>query len=243
MATIGENDLSALLSENAGLRLIEPYIFSVLSDIEVANTYDTRFGNIYDWVACNPIYNRLIWGYSVAIFASIAHDALRSSKKGNVLDLGCGSLAFTAKTYIQCSERPVILVDQSLKMLRIAKSRLIKINGTVPNNMVFLHADALRLPFREKSFNTIISENLLHCLDDTKNLLQGLKNVLSKDGKMYFTTLVKGNRFADRYLEALANGGKLVSRNMGDHQTTYSQLGMSIKYNINGNMASIYYGD
>ena len=25
---------------------------------------------------------------------------------------------------------------------------------------------------------------------------------------MYFTTLVKGNRFADRYLEALANGGK-----------------------------------
>jgi SAM-dependent methyltransferase len=243
MAKIGENDLSALLSKNAVLRSIEPHIFSVLSDIEVANTYDTQFGNIYDWVACNPMYNRLIWGYSVAIFASIAHDALRSLKKGNVLDLGCGSLAFTAKTYIQYSERPVILVDQSLKMLRIAKSRLIKINGTVPDNMIFLHADALRLPFREKSFNTIISENLLHCLNDTKNLLKKLKNILSEDGKMYFTTLVKGNRFADRYLEALANGGKLISRNMGDHQTTFNQLGMSMKYDINGNMASIYYGD
>ncbi|MBA4368811.1 MAG: hypothetical protein C0403_14385 [Desulfobacterium sp.] len=80
-----------------------------------------------------------------------------------MLDLGCGSLAFTAKTYIQYSERPAILVDQSLKMLRIAKSRLIKINGTVPNNIVFLHADALRLPFYEKSFNTIIAENL-HCI-------------------------------------------------------------------------------
>ena len=55
MATIGENNLSALLSENADLRLIESHIFSVLSDIEVANTYDTEFGNIYDWVACNPI--------------------------------------------------------------------------------------------------------------------------------------------------------------------------------------------
>ena len=109
--------------------------------------------------------------------------------------------------------------------------------------MVFLHGDALRLPFREKSFDTIISENLLHCLDDTKSLLKGLKNILSEDGKMYFTTLVKGNRFADRYLEALANGGKLVSRNMGDHQTTFDQLGMTIKCIINGNLASICYGD
>ena len=243
MAAIGENDLSALLSENRGIRLIEPHIFSVLSDIEVANTYDTPFGTVYDRVACNPVYNRLIWGYSVSMFSAIAHDALRSSKKGNVLDLGCGSLAFSAKSYIQYSERPAVLVDQSLKMLKIAKSRLIKINGTVPNNMVFLHADALNLPFHENSFNTIISENLLHCLDDTKSLLKGLKDILSEYGKIYFTTLVKGNRLADRYLEALANAGKLVSRSMGDHQAIFEQLGMPIKYEINGNMASIYYGD
>jgi SAM-dependent methyltransferase len=243
MTSIDETDLSMLLLENVYLRLIEPHIFSVLSDIEVSSTYDTQFGYIYDCVACNPIYNRLMWGYSITIFASIANDALRSTNKGNVLDLGCGSLAFTAKTYTQYSERPVILVDQSLNMLRIAKSRLIKINGTVPDNMVFLHADALQLPFREKSFDTIISENLLHCLDDTKSLLKGLKNILSEDGKMYFTTLVKSNRFADRYLEALANGGKLVSRNMRDHQTTFDQLGMTIRCIINGNLASIFYGD
>ncbi len=109
--------------------------------------------------------------------------------------------------------------------------------------MIFLHADALRLPFHAKSFNTIISENLLHCLDDTKNLLKGLKDILSEDGKIYFTTLVKANRVADRYLEALANAGKLVSRNMGDHQAIFEQLGMPINYEINGNMASIYYGD
>ena len=241
MATIGENDLSGLLLENAGLRLVEPHIYSVLPDNEVANTYDSQFGYIYDWVACNPIYNRLIWGYSVRIFVKIAHDALKSASQGNVLDLGCGSLAFTAKTYIQYSERPVALVDQSLKMLRIAKSRLEKLNGKVPDNMVFLHADALRLPFREKSFNTIISENLLHCLYDTSRLLKQLKSSLSEDGKMYFTTLVKGNRLADSYLEALANGDKLISRTIGDHQTIFDKIGMPIKYDINGNMASIYY--
>ena len=116
MTSIDENDLSMLLLENVDLRLIEPHIFSVLWDIEVSSTYDTQFGYIYDWVACNPIYNRLMWGYSITIFASIANDALRSTNKGNVLDLGCGSLAFTAKTYIQYSERPVILVDQSFRI-------------------------------------------------------------------------------------------------------------------------------
>jgi len=243
MSSIGESDLSGLLLENAGLRLVEPHIYSVLSVGEAANTYDTRFGYIYDWVACNPIYNRLIWGYPVEIFAKIAHDALRSAVQGNVLDLGCGSLAFTAKTYIQYSGRPVLLVDQSLKMLRTAKSRLVRKNGRVPDNMVFLHADAILLLFRERSFDTIISENLLHCIADTNILLKKLKNIISEDGRMYFTTLVKSNRLADRYLEALANGGKLVSRTLGDHQTVFDQLGMPIRYGIKGNMLSIYCGN
>jgi ubiquinone/menaquinone biosynthesis C-methylase UbiE len=242
MTPIDERYLSALLSKNVALRLIEPHIYSVFPGIEVSNSYDSPFGSIYDWVACNPLYNRLIWGYPIAKFSSLADDALTSSKNGNVLDLGCGSLAFTAKTYIQYSDRPVILIDQSLKMLRIAKSRLIKLNGNVPDNMVFLHADALQLPFQQKSFNTIISQNLLHCLDDTKKLLIGLKNLLSEDSRMYFTTLVKGNRLADMYLKVLADGGKLVSRNIDQHRDVFEELEMSIKYDIDGNMAFIYYG-
>ena len=243
MAAIAGSGLSELLSKDVSLRLIEPHIYSVFQSTEVANPYDTQFGYIYDWVACNPLYNRLIWGYSIAKFASLTHDALTSSKKGYVLDLGCGSLSFTAKTYLQYSDRPVVLLDQSLKMLRIAKSRLMKLNGKVPANMVFLHADALQLPFQPNSFNTIISLNLLHCLNDTKKLLIGLKNVLMKDGKMYFTTLVRGNCLADKYLKALASGGKLVSRNIEEHQTVFNQIGMSIKYDINGNMAFIYCGE
>ncbi len=243
MAKINENDLSSILLESFTLRAVEPHIYSVLSSNESGNEYDTQFGFIYDLVACNPIYNRLIWGYSVKIFPQIANDALRSIPEGNVLDLGCGSLAFTAKAYSQYAERPVVLADQSLKMLRMAKSRLIKQNGKVPDNLVLLHSDALHLPFQENVFATIISENLMHCLDDTSILLKQLKNIKSKNGKIYFTALVKSNRLADRYLGALANAGKLVSRSMGDHQAIFEQLGMPIKYEINGNMASIYYGD
>lgn len=239
MPTFNENDLSSLLLGNSILRSIEPSIYSVLSDNESGNEYDTQFGFIYDLVACNPIYNRLIWGYSVKMFPKIAADALQSTTDGNVLDLGCGSLAFTAKAYSQYTERPVVLTDQSLKMLRMAKSRLIKQNGKVPGNIVFLHSDALNLPFQENAFATIISENLLHCLDDTSILLRQLRNIISENGKIYFTTLVKNNRLADKYLQILADNGKLISRNVADHKETFKQFGLAATYETNGNLLSI----
>ena len=95
-------------------------------------------------------------------------------------------------------------MDRSLKMLRMAKARVMKRNGKVPDNLLFLQADALYLPFKEQSFSTILCENLLHCLGDTRPLLQQTNAILSKNGRMYFTTLVKAGRLADNYLEALA---------------------------------------
>ncbi|MFH2058177.1 MAG: class I SAM-dependent methyltransferase [Pseudomonadota bacterium] len=239
MPIFNENDLSALLMENIILRLVEPGIYSVLPDNESGNEYDTQFGFIYDLVACNPIYNRLIWGYSVKYFPKIATDALWSSPEGNVLDLGCGSLAFTAKAYSQYADRLVVLADQSLKMLRMAKSRLMQQNGKMPDNLVFLHSDALNLPFQENTFTTIISENLLHCLDDTSILLRQLKNIISEKGLIFFTTLVKSDRLADKYLQALADSGKLISRTVADHKETFTQVGLAATYKTNGNLLSI----
>jgi SAM-dependent methyltransferase len=239
MQDIKGNCLSATLLKNMTLRAVEPDIYSVFAEDESGNEYDTRFGFIYDLVACNPIYNRLIWGYSVKIFPQIIDDALCSSKDGYVLDLGCGSLAFTKNLYGQYQDRPLVLVDQSLKMLRMAKHRLIKQNGKVPDNLVLLHADALHLPFKKNAFTTIISENLLHCLNDTSELLEQLKNIIVKSGKIYFTTLVKCNRWADKYLQVLADSGKLISRSVDDHKEIFNNIGLAAKYETRGNMVSI----
>ena len=241
MPTINENSLSKLLSKDVSVRLIESHIYSVLPDIEVESSYEKKFGDIYDWVACNPIYNRLVWGYSTSKFASLTFNALTSSKKCFVLDAGCGSLAFTAKAYIRYSERLVVLIDQSLKLLRIAKSRITRLNGKVPDNMVFLHGDVLQLPFEPHTFQTITSLNLLHVLDDINKLIVGLRTVLANDGKIYFTTLVQGKRVADRYLKAWENAGEVVSRDIIQLEAVFGRLGMPVKYDINGNMAFIYY--
>ncbi len=127
MIRIGEESLSLLLDDGVQLRKVEPSIFSVFSDDKVGNSYDNAFGTFYDLVACNPIYNRLIWGYSTAKFSGFTESALNSSNNGTILDVGCGALAFTAKTYANYNKRPVVLLDQSLKLLKMAKLRVAKV--------------------------------------------------------------------------------------------------------------------
>ncbi|MBM9614037.1 hypothetical protein JWJ90_07025 [Desulfobulbus rhabdoformis] len=56
---------------------------------------------------------------------------------------------------------------------------------------------------------------------------------------MYFTTLIKNNRFADKYLEALAGSGKLVSRNIEDHKESFRQVGLNPQSKTIGNMLII----
>ncbi|MBI5523314.1 MAG: methyltransferase domain-containing protein [Desulfarculus sp.] len=231
--------VSMMLSDKFYLRAVEPHIYSVLPENESGNEYDGQFGIMYDLIACNPLYNRVIWGYSIKIFSQLAYEALCLAKDGPVLDVGCGSLAFTAKVYSNYTERPVILLDQSLKMLRMAKTRLMKLNGKIADNLVFLHSDALCLPFKENSFSTIISENLLHCLNDTNPLLTQLQKIMAKNGKLFITTLVRNNRWADKYLQALADSGKLIPRYVDDHATIFEQVGLAAKYETIGNLLLI----
>jgi ubiquinone/menaquinone biosynthesis C-methylase UbiE len=239
MAIFDKDSLCDVLQDDLTLRSVEDRIYSVFSTDEYGNEYDSQFGFFYDLIACNPIYNRLIWGYPINVFRNMAKEALYSSCDGCVLDLACGSLAFTVNIYAQYNDRPVILMDQSLKMLKMAKDRLIKAKGNVPENIIFLHSDALHLPFRQDTFDTVISQNLLHCLQDTVPLLEQLQNVLTKNGMAYFSTLVKKHRWADKYLQGLANSDKLVSRTVNDHRKNFNQLDFVTTYETIGSLLLI----
>lgn len=237
---INEERLSEIIPKDISLRLVEPHIYSLYPPDKISS-YD-KFGGIYEVVACNRFYNRIVWGYWTSEYHSLCLDALESSTEEWVLDAGCGSLAFTAKTYLAYTERPVILSDQSIRMLRLAKSRLIKLNGTVPSNMVFLHGDVLQLPFKSQSFGTAIAMNLLHVIEDIKTMLKGLKSVLMERGSILFTTLLENNRFADKYLHKLGEAGYLIPRSPDQMLSVFDELGMTVKCRIKGNLAFIYYG-
>jgi ubiquinone/menaquinone biosynthesis C-methylase UbiE len=235
---IDEDRLSEVISEDVNLRRVEPGVYSVYSQGEMPGAYD-RLGvsTIYDLVACNRFYNWLMWGYSIREYTAFCQEILASSPEGWVLDTACGSLSFTAKLYSNYFNRPVILLDQSLNLIRKARSRLVKLNGRVPANIVFLHADALRLPFRAKSFANILSLNLLHCLEDVGSVLEELKRVLAPGGSAALTTLVQTSRWSDRYLNLLAASGALVSRSTNELLSAFNGSGMQVTHNIKGNLA------
>jgi ubiquinone/menaquinone biosynthesis C-methylase UbiE len=242
MIMVDEDSLSQLLAQDVKLQLIEPQIYSVCQDTEEAILYD-KMAHFYDLVICNRFYNRMVWGYSIASYDSLVKNALESAKNGWVLEAGCGSLAFTARTYVGFLERPIVFLDKSLRLLRIAKSRLIKLNRKVPENMVFLQGNALQLPFKPQCFGTIISMNLLHVIPEIDKVVMGIKKVLKNNGTITFTTLVKSNRFfANRYLKFMGSMGEAVPRSINQLLSVFNELSMPVKHQVMGNMAFINYG-
>ena len=238
---IDEERLSEILSQDLKLRLIEPHVYSPYGPGEHTNAYD-RMGAIYDLVACNPLYNRLVWGYWTSAYQTLCREALQSSADRWFLDAGCGSLAFTASIYADYADRPVVFLDQSVALLRLAKSKLIKLNGEIPDNMVFLHGDVLSLPFKPESFSAILCLNVLHCIEDVKRALQEMRKVLMRDGAISLTTLVRNNRLADRYLDMLANAGALIPRTAPQVVAFFDELGMPVRCRVTGNLAFLMCG-
>lgn len=233
---ISERELREIIPGNAKLRMVEPHIYSLSDEGENTNAYD-RMGAIYDVVACSPLYNRLVWGYRTSAYHALCQEALASSPEGWVLDAGCGSLAFTADTYAGFRSRPVVFLDQSVRLLVMAKSRLIRLTGEIPRNMAFLHADALSLPFQSACFSTILCLNVLHCLQDVREALTQLKRVLNPGGAMFLTTLVRSNRLADRYLDTLGNAGALVPRTAEQVVAFFDERNIPVTCRVEGSLA------
>lgn len=236
-----EADLAELTLRDVRLRLVEPHLYTVYEDDGHRNVYDTM-RPLYDLVMGNRVYNRLMWGYRTSDFASFCREALTTSTGGWVLDAGCGSLIFTAQTYADYTDRSLVLLDQSIEMLRAAKSRLLRLRREIPSNVVFLHGDALHLPFDAGSFRTVICMNLLHVLPDVRQAVLGLKKVATDAGGLFFTTLVANRRFGDRYMTLLSRKGLIVPRTADEVVGVFHDLSIPIRHHVSGNMMFISCG-
>ena len=235
---IDEQKLSTLVNSDVNIRLVEPHIYSACEEGSHRNVFD-RATTFYDLVIANRCYNRLVWGYSIDEFATFCHDRLASSIEGWVLDIGCGSLVFTAGIYATYTERPVVFSDESIQMLRAAKSRLLKLKGYIPDNMVFLHADAQQLPFKSGSFQTIIAMNLLHVLKDASNPVHELGTLLTEEGTIAYSTIVLNKRIGDLYLKLLGLFGLVVPRTPDQLLEIFKEQETPVNHYTRGNIMFI----
>jgi ubiquinone/menaquinone biosynthesis C-methylase UbiE len=175
-------DARAALEELAGRppAEIDRDIFE-LSPIVGPAHYD-RIAPLYDIVLATNIYNRLTWRTTPAAYRAFATRVFESRPAGTHIEIGCGSLLFTAHLYERDRGRPSVLIDQSIEMLRRARSRLEKTGGKLPRHVVLARGDVRTLDLSNPIATTALSAFVLHVLDDPVPLLRSLARVARPTG-------------------------------------------------------------
>lgn len=229
--------LAAVLAPDRTPYWAEADIRSVMRLAAAGHVYD-RTAAFYDALVGNPLYNRVLWGNWPATYRAWCEQALAAPGTGPVLDVGCGTLVFTAEAYLRHAERPIILVDRSLGMLAKARARLLRRFGRVPEHLTLLQADLFDLPFRSHRFATVLSWGTLHLFDDPEPTLAALRRMLAEDGHLHLTSLVTGRPVGDRFLHLLHKVGEVATpAGIDALAARLAAAGLTADCSVRGNMA------
>jgi ubiquinone/menaquinone biosynthesis C-methylase UbiE len=234
------SELENIIVAGRSLRTIDDGIWSVLSDAAAEHHYDS-IAAAYDRVVGTRPYNNVMWGTSPADYQEFARNAVMSCSKGRFLDAGCGSLLFTARSYLG-SERTIIAFDQSLTMLKRARERLAKLSHSLPKNIYLIQADLNDIPFQTSSFDSVLCLNVLHQIENAGDLISKLNKLRTSDGRLFLTSLVLNSRLVgDLYLKALYAFGEFVEPLSSNKlkELTEDALGKKVAYSLKGNMAFV----
>ena len=105
-----------------------------------------------------------------------------------VLDIACGkgtTALFLARKY-NCN---VTGIDLSDKMISFCRSRADD-EGRLADKVSFLLSDAESLPFRDNSFDAVISECSFSLLSNKEAAARGIRRVLKSGGKLVMTDII-----------------------------------------------------
>lgn len=103
----------------------------------------------------------------------------KKAKSMAVLELGCGTGAYTellAKTGYRLTATDLIPEFVNLTSIKVKKHKSVKV----------MRADATKLPFREKSFDAVVGNSILHHIPIEK-VLSEIWRVLKPGGRLAFT--------------------------------------------------------
>jgi ubiquinone/menaquinone biosynthesis C-methylase UbiE len=131
-------------------------------------------------------------------------DFLKPAPGEMILDAGCGTGVFTCD--IISSGSQVIGLDISFPMLRRAREK----SGGVRFHPIW--GDISILPFREESFDKVISVTALEFITDAKSAVAELFRVAKKGGVVVVATLNSRSPWAARRREEARKGHSIFSK-------------------------------
>lgn len=167
------------------------------SEAKFWNSIATKFDGVVE--------NRFHDAYEF-IFEHLAED-VEDSK--NLLEVATGTGIIAIKLSSQVPR--VTAIDISPQMLEVAKKKCAE---EKIDNITFNFGDACALEFGDKTFDTVISSNVLHLLYEPEMAFQEMKRVLKDNGKIIVPTFCHGANLRTHFLSRMARlfGQKTNSR-------------------------------
>ena len=132
-------------------------------------TMFTRIARRYD------LMNRLMTGGQDIRWRKQVIQLARLERNSRLLDLGTGTGDLAREALAQVPQAKVVAADFTLEMMRVGQK-----NG--PLN--FSSADALGLPFKDQTFDAVVSGFLMRNVIDLQKALQEQYRVLKKGGRI-----------------------------------------------------------
>ena len=132
------------------------------------------------------LMNRLMTGFQDVRWRKQVVHLARLTNDASLLDLGTGTGDLAREALTQFPKAKVIAADFTLEMMRVGQK-------TSPLN--FSSADALRLPFKDATFNAVVSGFLMRNVIDLQKGIEEQFRVLKNSGRIVIldTTRPKKN--------------------------------------------------
>jgi len=163
----------------------------------------------YDRLVSNSLYNRIMWGNTTQNYSDFCKIGLQSNNKGIIADIGCGTLSFTHKVYAENKQKDIFLCDLSYEMLKLGKNRIENFD-TGMSNITFLRSDALDMPFKDNSIQTVLMFGLFHIFNNSSELIQEIVRILKPEGQLFLTSLCSDRKLSAKYLNFLHKKGHVA---------------------------------
>ena len=140
-------------------------------------------------------YNRRVWGLTDARLVPTNWAALKlkyalaalKKVEGKVLDVGCGGGAFTRGIKYYRRDLDLWGIDISRKSIDFAKG--------VSENVNFVLGSAYKLPFKDDTFDAVVSFDVLEHLDKPALAIREVKRVLKPRGIFHLVTPIEASLF------------------------------------------------
>ncbi len=146
-------------------------------------------------IELDKMCQKYIYILDEAMARSVTRMGIRT---GKVLEIGIGPARIASKIVSYNPGLTVFGIDLSESMLKIAKENIKKFN-IEKGKINLIRADGKRLPFRDNTFDLVLSHNMLHHIPDPVPLLKEVKRVVRQDGGILIRDLIRPpNKFIAR---------------------------------------------